>query len=88
MKLADDLRIALSRAMDEAKQRRHEYLTLEHVLLALLHDPSSADALKACGVKLDKLERDLTLYLDNEVEKMPEGREQDPQQTMAFSRVF
>lgn len=88
MKLADDLRIALSRAMDEAKQRRHEYLTLEHVLLALLHDPSSSDALKACGVKLDKLERDLTLYLDNEVEKLPEGREMDPQQTMAFSRVF
>ncbi|MEL6345200.1 MAG: ATP-dependent Clp protease ATP-binding subunit ClpA [Myxococcota bacterium] len=88
MKLADDLRVALSRAMDEAKKRRHEYLTLEHVLLALLHDPGSAKALKACGAKLDKLERDLTLYLDNEVEKLPEGRELDPQQTIAFSRVF
>jgi ATP-dependent Clp protease ATP-binding subunit ClpA len=88
MKLADDLRIALSRAMDEAKQRRHEYLTLEHVLLALLHDPSSSEALKACGVKLDKLESELTLYLDNEIDKLPEEQELDPQQTMAFSRVF
>ena len=89
MKLADNLRVALSRAMDEAKRRRHEYLTLEHVLLALLHEPSSAAALEACGAKLDKLEKELTLYLDNEVEKLPEERtELDPQQTMAFSRVF
>ncbi|MFT5686566.1 MAG: ATP-dependent Clp protease ATP-binding subunit ClpA, partial [Myxococcota bacterium] len=89
MKLADNLRVALSRAMDEAKRRRHEYLTLEHVLLALLHEPTSAAALEACGAKLDKLEKELTLYLDNEVEKLPEDREDlDPQQTMAFSRVF
>ncbi len=89
MKLADNLRVALSRAMDEAKRRRHEYLTLEHVLLALLHEPSSASALEACGAKLNKLESELTLYLDNEVEKLPEDRaDLDPQQTMAFSRVF
>ena len=89
MKLADNLRVALSRAMDEAKRRRHEYLTLEHVLLALLHEPTSAAALEACGAKVDKLEKELTLYLDNEVEKLPEDRAGlDPQQTMAFSRVF
>ena len=89
MKLADNLRVALSRAMDEAKRRRHEYLTLEHVLLALLHEPTSASALEACGAKLNKLENELALYLDNEVEKLPEDRtELDPQQTMAFSRVF
>jgi len=89
MKLADNLRVALSRAMDEAKRRRHEYLTLEHVLLALLHEPTSTAALEACGAKVDKLEKELTLYLDNEVEKLPEDRAGlDPQQTMAFSRVF
>ena len=88
MKLADNLRVALSRAMDEAKQRRHEYLTLEHVLLSLLHDPTSAEALKACGANLDRLEKDLIQYLDNEIEKLPEGRDFDPQQTQAFGRVF
>lgn len=88
MKIADDLRIALSRAMEEAKQRRHEYLTLEHVLLAILHDPGSADALKACGADLVELEKQLILFLDNEIEKLPEGREMEPQQTNAFSRVF
>ena len=88
MKLADNLRVALSRSIDEAKARRHEYLTLEHVLLSLLHDPTSADALKACGAKLDRLEKDLVLYLDNEIEKLPEGHDFDPQQTQAFGRVF
>jgi ATP-dependent Clp protease ATP-binding subunit ClpA len=89
MKLADNLRIALFWAMDEAKRRCYEYFTLEHVLLALLHDPDSASALEACGAKLDKLEKELVLYLDNEVEQLPEDRaDLDPQQTMAFSRVF
>ncbi len=88
MKLGDNLRIALSRAMEEAKRRRHEYLTLEHVLLALLHDPKSSEALEACGAKLDQLERELVLYLDNEIDGLPEEQEIEPQQTLAFSRVF
>ena len=41
MKVSNNLRVALSRAMEDASERRHEYLTLEHVLLALLHDPAT-----------------------------------------------
>ena len=88
MNLADELRVALSRALDEAAKRRHEYLTLEHVLLALLHDPSTADALQACNVNIAKLEKELTAYLESEVEKIPEGRHIEPQQTPAFQRVL
>ncbi len=88
MNLADDLRVALSRALDEATRRRHEFLTLEHVLLALLHDPSTADVLKAVGCDLESLERDLTAFLESEVDKFPEGRRVDPQQTPAFQRVL
>ena len=86
MNLADELRVALSRALDEATKHRHEFLTLEHVLLALLHDPSTADVLKAVGCDLATLERDLAAYLESEVEKFPEGRPVEPQQTPAFQR--
>ena len=88
MNLADELRVALSRALDEATKHRHEFLTLEHVLLALLHDPSTADVLKAVGCDLATLERDLTAFLESEVEKFPEGRPVEPQQTPAFQRVL
>lgn len=47
MRISEDLRIALARATAEAQNRQHEYLTLEHLLLALLHDPSTAEALEA-----------------------------------------
>lgn len=88
MNLADELRVALSRALDEATLRRHEFLTLEHVLLALLHDPTTADALKAVGADILKLEKDLTAHLESEVEKIPEGRPVEPLQTPAFQRVL
>ena len=88
MNLADDLRVALSRALDEATLRRHEFLTLEHVLLALLHDPTTADVLQAVGVDIAQLERDLTAFLESEVEKIPDGRPVEPQQTPAFQRVL
>jgi len=88
MNLADDLRVALSRALDEATLRRHEFLTLEHVLLALLHDPTTADVLQAVGVDIAQLERDLAAFLESEVEKIPDGRPVEPQQTPAFQRVL
>ena len=89
MKIADELRVALSRAIDDAAKRRHEFLTLEHVLLALLHDPVTADVIEACGGDLRVLETDVTAYLDKEVEKLPEGSELvEPQQTVAFQRVL
>ena len=72
MKVAEELRIALSRAMDEAARRRHEYLTLEHVLLALLHDPETAELLSDVGANLRKLETQLTEYLDEQVEALDE----------------
>ena len=88
MRLADELRVALSRAMEDAAARRHEFLTLEHVLMALLHDPVTSDILEACGADLRELETDLTTWLEAEVEKLPEGVEAEPEQTAAFQRVL
>jgi ATP-dependent Clp protease ATP-binding subunit ClpA len=88
MKLAEELRVALSRAMDDATRRRHEYLTLEHVLLALLHDPETAEVIAACGGDVKKLEKDLQKYLEDEVEKLSVAKAEAPIQTLAFSRVL
>ena len=56
MTLSRELTIALSLALDEARERGHEFITLEHVLYALLTDPTSAECLEACGADLKKLE--------------------------------
>ena len=61
MRISDELRIALTRATTEAKTRKHEYLTLEHLLLALLHDPSSAEMLSAVGVNLSSFRKRIRL---------------------------
>ena len=62
MTLSRELSIALSLALEEAKERQHEFLTLEHVLYALLTDPSSAECLEACGADLKKLEAELDKF--------------------------
>lgn len=86
--VSGNLRVALSRAVEDTARRRHEMLTLEHLLLALLHDPDSAAVLSALGVKLAKLEKELDAYLDEEMEQVPEGEEVDPIQTIAFGKVL
>ena len=88
IKVADNLRVALSRAVEDTARRRHEMLTLEHLLLALLHDPDSAALLEALGVKLQKLEKDLESFLLDEMEALPEGEEVEPAQSIAFGTVL
>jgi ATP-dependent Clp protease ATP-binding subunit ClpA len=89
MRISDELRIALSRATTEARTRKHEYLTLEHLLLALLHDPSSAEMLNAVGVNLSSLETDLDLYLDHDMEQVQNmDSTQSPEHTNAVTKVF
>jgi len=88
IKVADNLRVALSRAVEDTARRRHEMLTLEHLLLALLHDPDSAALLEALGVKLSKLEKELEAFLDDEMEQLPDGEEVEPAQSIAFGTVL
>ena len=88
MRIAESLRIAITRAMQDAQKRKHEYLTLEHILLALLHDPDTTQLIQACGGKIRKLEEELDLFLENAIEKMPQNVKKEPQQTKAFTEVF
>ena len=85
--LGDDLRIALGMAVEFARQRRHEFLTLEHLLYGLLHDPRACEVLEACGVNLKKLEKDL-MELFDATESLDVDGEHEPVQTIGFRRVL
>ena len=61
--LNEELRIALSMALERARKERHEFLTLEHVLLALIYEPGTAEILESCGADLSRLEKDLEVVL-------------------------
>ena len=63
--LSRNLEKSLHRALAYANERRHEYATLEHLLLALTEDQDAVAVLKACGVEIEKLRRDIANYLDN-----------------------
>jgi ATP-dependent Clp protease ATP-binding subunit ClpA len=87
MRLSRALETSLGLAVREARRRRHEFLTLEHVLWALLQDEGVAEVLRACGGNVPGLVRELESYLE-EQETLPPGQERPPQQTIAFQRVL
>jgi ATP-dependent Clp protease ATP-binding subunit ClpA len=80
--------VVLHIALREAVSRRHAYLTLEHLLYALAHDPDGERILGACGVDLGLLRRSLNRYLDASIEQLARGQEREPEQTVAFRRVL
>jgi ATP-dependent Clp protease ATP-binding subunit ClpA len=86
--LSPELQQTLQRAVDDVRGRRHEYLTLEHLLLAILDDPSGADIVTKCGGDTEKLRGELERFLEEQVEELPEGEESGPDQTLAFQRVL
>jgi ATP-dependent Clp protease ATP-binding subunit ClpA len=81
------LEIVLNIAVREAVSRRHAYLTLEHLLYALVHDVDGEQILAACGADLPALRRALVTYLDESIEQQRRG-EPNPEQTIAFRRVL
>jgi ATP-dependent Clp protease ATP-binding subunit ClpA len=85
--LSRNLEKSLHRALDYANQRRHEYATLEHLLLALTEDQDGLAVLRACGVDLDKLRRELTNYLDSELSNLVGSRSEEAKPTAGFQRV-
>ena len=86
--ISRELQEALRRAFAEAQQQRHEYVTLEHVLLGLLDDPGVGEALAACGADSKKLRKALFEFLDHSIEKLPEDVDVQVQQTLSVRRVL
>ena len=86
--LSRNLEQSLHRALAHANERRHEYATLEHLLLALVEDQDALAVLKACGIDLDRLRRDLVNYLDNELSGLVSNRGGEAKPTAGFQRVL
>ncbi|MDP9086852.1 MAG: ATP-dependent Clp protease ATP-binding subunit ClpA [Pseudomonadota bacterium] len=85
--LSRNLEQTLHRALSLASERRHEYATLEHLLLGLADDSDAATVLRACGVDLDKLRQDLSEFLDKDLSGLATDRAGDPKPTAGFQRV-
>jgi ATP-dependent Clp protease ATP-binding subunit ClpA len=82
------LELVLTVAYREAVSRRHAYLTIEHLLYALAHDPDGERILGACGADLARLRHELDVYLDESIEQVRRGAKREPEQTAAFRRVL
>ena len=85
--LSRDLEKSLHRALALAVERRHEFATLEHLLYALLEDPDAIAVLKACGVDLERLERELETFIDEELESLTTEEAVEAKPTTGFQRV-
>ena len=79
---------ALHQALSFANERHHEYATLEHLLLALLDDSDTAAVMRACNVNIDELRKSLTTYIDEELENLVTGYDEDSKPTSGFQRVI
>ena len=86
--LSRNLEQSLHRALAHANERRHEYATLEHLLMALTEDQDALAVLKACGVELEKLRGDLKSYLDTELRGLISNRGGEAKPTAGFQRVL
>jgi ATP-dependent Clp protease ATP-binding subunit ClpA len=84
--VSKELQQTLQAAVAEARRRRHEYVTLEHLLHAMTKDRVASEVLLACGADLKLLEKELEEYLDRTLESL--SASQDPEQTAAFQRVL
>ncbi len=83
-----NLEETLHRAISYANERRHEYATLEHLLLALIDDNEAASVMRACNVDLDELRRTLIQFIDEELEDVIADSEDDAKPTAGFQRVI
>ena len=86
--IAQELEVSLHMAFVEARQKRHEFITVEHLLLALLDNPSAAEVLRACAANTDELRRELTNFINEHTPKVEGGDEIDTQPTLGFQRVI
>ena len=83
-----NLEQSLHRALAVANERRHEYATLEHLLLSLLDDTDAAAVMRACTVDLDALKKNLVEYIETELENLVTDGREDAKPTAGFQRVI
>src|SRR6266567_1225693 len=85
--IAQELEVSLHMAFVEARQKQHEFITVEHLLLAMLDNPSAAEVLKACGVDLEELRGVLTDFINEHTPRLSPHSGADTQPTQGFQRL-
>ncbi len=86
--LSSELEICLNEAFSAAREKRHEFMTVEHLLLALIDVPQVVEVLRACGADIEKLRRDLAEFVDETTPRIGDEQEQEVQPTLGFQRVL
>jgi ATP-dependent Clp protease ATP-binding subunit ClpA len=86
--LSKDLEFTLTQAFHQARERRHEYMTVEHLLLSLLDNPSASRVLRACGADEGRLRSDINLFIEETTPLVPTGEKRETQPTIGFQRVL
>ena len=86
--IAQELEVSLHMAFMDARQKRHELITVEHLLMAMLDNPSASDVLKSCGANIDKLRADLTDHIEEHTPVVDGKDDVDTQPTLGFQRVI
>ncbi|MDE2253448.1 MAG: ATP-dependent Clp protease ATP-binding subunit ClpA [Betaproteobacteria bacterium] len=86
--IAQELEVSLHMAFVEARQQRHEFITVEHLLLALLDNPSAAEVLRACSANIDDLRKSLSAFVKENTPVVPGTDDVDTQPTLGFQRVI
>ena len=86
--LSSELEYCLNEAFQQARTKRHEYMTVEHLLLAIVDVPTVTEILKGCGADLVRLRRDLEQFIDESTPRLAEGSDHDVQPTLGFQRVL
>ncbi|MBN9115890.1 MAG: ATP-dependent Clp protease ATP-binding subunit ClpA, partial [Pandoraea sp.] len=86
--IAQELEVSLHMAFMEARQARHEFITVEHLLLALLDNPTAAEVLRACAANLEDLRQNLRNFIADNTPTVPGSDEVDTQPTLGFQRVI
>lgn len=86
--IAQELEVSLHMAFMDARQKRHELITVEHLLLAMIDNPTAAEVLRACGAKLEVLRTELSQYIEEHTPTVIGQEEVDTQPTLGFQRVI
>ncbi len=86
--LSSELEFCLNEAFQQARAERHEYMTVEHLLLAVLDIPRAAEILTACGVEMERLRKELEEFIDESTPRLSGDNEQEVQPTLGFQRVL
>lgn len=86
--IAQELEVSLHMAFVDARQKRHEFITVEHLLLALIDNPSAAEVLRACAANIEDLRRELTAFIDEHTPIVSGNHDIETQPTLGFQRVI